>query len=108
MMNYVNYEWQIIEKYNVKLTGWPIHGPICNPSELGSHNIAILRDALAHGTCKWRKLTQEVSAQKDSNKQWDVNGEKVYGPLQKPRSQKAHVIDNEMQVDDYVVDKNTA
>jgi len=107
-MNYVNYERQIIEKYNVELTSWLIHGPICNPGKLGSHNIAILRDALAHGTCKWRKLTQEVSAQKDSNKQWDMNGEKVYRPLRKPHGQKAHVIDNEMQVDDHVINKSTA
>jgi hypothetical protein len=108
-MNYVNYEQQIAEKYGVKLTGWPIHSPICNPGQLSSDDTAILKDALDHGMCKWRQLTpEEVLAWKDSNKQWAANGEPVYGPPRKPRSQKAHVIDSEMQVDDHVINENTA
>jgi len=47
-------------------------------------------------------------AWKDSNKQQEANGETVYGPPRKPCGQKAHVIDSEMQVDDYVINENTA
>ncbi len=108
-MNYLNYEWQIVKKYGVELTGWPIHGHICNPGDLSSDDTAILKDTLDHGRCKWRRLTLgEVLAWKDSNKQWEANGETVYRPPRKPCSQKAHVIDSKMQVDDHVIDKNTA
>jgi hypothetical protein len=108
-MNYVNYKRQLAEKYGVKLTGWPIHSPIRNPSELSSNDTAILKDALDHGRCKWRQLTPEaVLARKDSNKQQEANGEPVYGPPRKLRGRKAHVIDSEMQIDDHVIDKNTA
>jgi len=108
-MNYANYERAIVEKYGVELTGWPIHGHIRNPGELSSNDNIILRDALDHGRCKWRRFTPaEALARKDSNKQRAANGEPVYGPTRKSRTQKAHVIDSEMQVDDCVIDNNTA
>jgi hypothetical protein len=108
-MNYANYERSIVEKYGVELTGWPIHGHIRNPGELSSDDNAILKDALVHRRCKWRRLTPaEVSARKDSNKQREANGETVYGPTRKSCTRKACVIDNEMQVDDHFIDENTA
>ena len=33
-------------------------------------------------------------------------GEDVYGPDQKQHGRKAHVINNDMQIDDHVVDEN--
>ncbi len=108
-MNYLNYEWQIVEKYGVELTGWPIHGCIRNPGELSSDDNAILKDTLDHGRCKWRRLTEEeVSARKHSNKEQKANGETVYGPTRKSCGQKAHVVDSDMQVDDHIIDENTA
>jgi hypothetical protein len=108
-MNYSSYQEKIIEKYGVELTGWPIHGHICNPGQLSTDDNIILLKALVDGKCKWRKLMQgEVSAQKLSNKQSDMNGGTVNELPQQPCTQQLHVIDSEMQVDDYVVDKNTA
>ena len=108
-MNYLSYQEKIVEKYGVKLTGWPIHGHIRNPGQLSTDDNIILLKALVDGKCKWRKLMQgEVSAQKLSNKQLDMNGGTVDEPPQQPRTQQLHVIDSEMQVDDHVVDENTA
>jgi hypothetical protein len=106
-MNYLNYEKKIVEKHSVELTGWPVHGPIHNPGKLDRDDIAILRRALVDKVCKWRKLTQEEAKdRKKSNQQRAACGEEVYGPDWKQRCQKAHVIDNDMQVDDHVVDEN--
>jgi hypothetical protein len=108
-MNYRNYERQIVEKYGVALTGWPIHGYIRNPGELTRDDTTILLNALTDDKCKWRKYTEaEVSYRKLSNKQRVANGEPVYGPDRRGRTRKVHVIDSEMQVDDHVVNENTA
>jgi len=62
-MNYSNYKQKIVEKYGIELTGWPIHGDICNPGKLNTDDNIILLKALVDGKCKWRKLRQvEVSA----------------------------------------------
>jgi hypothetical protein len=107
-MNYLNYERQIVEKYSVELTGWPIHGPICNPGKLDSADLAILRRALVDEVCKWRKLTEEEAKDREtSNQQRAACGEPVYGPDQKKCCQNVHVIDNDMQVDNHVIDENT-
>ena len=108
-MNYSSYQEKIVEKYGVKLTGWPIHGHIRNPGQLSTDDNIILLKALVDGKCKWRKLTQgEVSARKLSNKQLDMNGGTVDEPPQQPHTQQLRVVDSEMQVDDHVVDENTA
>ena len=107
-MNYLNYKWKIVEKYSVELTSWPIHGPICNPGKLDSADIAILRRALLDKVCKWRILTQEEAKDREKrNQQRAARGEQVYGPDRKKHCQNAHVIDDDMQVDDHVVNENT-
>jgi hypothetical protein len=99
-MNYKNYERKIVKQYSIKLIGWPIFNPICNPRDLSSNDIAVLRNALAQDQCKWRVLTQEeVDARVQSNKQCEANGESVYGPSQKLYAQKVHLIYSEIQGD---------
>jgi len=92
-MNYLNYEREVVEKYGVELTGWPVHGCIRNPGKLSSNDTIILLNALTADNCKWRRFTEaEGSDRKLSNKQRAANGELVYGPDRKARTRKAHVI----------------
>jgi hypothetical protein len=99
-MNYKNYERKIVEQYSIELIGWPILNPICNPRDLSSNDIAVLRNALAKDQCKGRVLTQEeVDAQVQSNKQCEANGESVYTPFWKLCAQKVHLIYSEIQGD---------
>ena len=107
-MNYVNYELKIVQKFGIELTGWPVHGPIRNPGFLDSDDMAILKRALDNKECKWRTFTQQEAQDREkSNRQRAANGEPVYGPARKNGTQKEHVIVNDMQVDDHVVDGNT-
>jgi len=106
-MNYLNYKQKIVEKYSIKLTGWPIHGPICSPGKLDSDDIAILRRALVDKVCKWRKLTQEEAKDwQKSNQQQATCGKQVYRPDWKLHCPKVHVINNDMQVDGHVINEN--
>jgi hypothetical protein len=109
-MNYKNYERKIVEQYGIELIGWPILNPICNPGDLSSNDIAVLRNALAKDQCKWRVLTQEeVDARVQSNKQREADGESVYGPSRKPRARKVRLIYSEIQGDGLgVIDEDAA
>ena len=58
-MNYVNYDTSIVERYKVKLRGWPSGVKFTNPSEIGTMNeIRALRDALKNGECIWVSLSK--------------------------------------------------
>ena len=109
-MNYKNYERKIVEQYGIKLIGWPILNPICNPGDLSSNDIAVLRNALAKDQCKWRVLTQEdVDAWVQSNKQRKADGKSVYRPSQKLHAQKVRLIYSEIQGDGLgVIDEDAA
>ena len=73
-MNYTNYEQKIVEHFGVALDGWPLDGHVCNPGDLGCKDMALLRDALENGVCKWTLLTsEELSARKAANQQSAVN-----------------------------------
>ncbi|KAH7908464.1 hypothetical protein BJ138DRAFT_1012744 [Hygrophoropsis aurantiaca] len=58
-MNYLNYEYGIVESHGVRLLGWPSDVPFTSPSNIGTVREARkLRDDLKSGACHWRKLTQ--------------------------------------------------
>jgi 3-dehydroquinate dehydratase len=93
-MNYANYEGKIVEKLGVALEGWPVHGQIRNPGELGYVDAILLRDALNSKECQWIRLNaQQLAARKASNVQRVANGEKVYGPPRKKYAKKTDMMD---------------
>ncbi|KAG1884398.1 hypothetical protein F4604DRAFT_1919591 [Suillus subluteus] len=64
-MNYVNYECNIVEHCSVALVGWPLPGPVCNPSKVGGRAEvqkllnALQRDPHHTESCHWVVLTDE-------------------------------------------------
>ncbi|KAG1859761.1 hypothetical protein F4604DRAFT_1684511 [Suillus subluteus] len=68
-MNYVNYEHNIVEHCGVALVGWPLPGPVCNPSKAGGRaEVQKLLDALQREphnreSCHWVVLTDEELVQ---------------------------------------------
>jgi hypothetical protein len=81
-MNYTNYELQIVERYSIALTGWPVSGHVRNPSKIGGRQeVEKLLNALQSETCKWVRLTKEqLTARIAQNKARQAAGEKVYQP----------------------------
>lgn len=57
-MNYVNYDKAIVEKYRVKILGWPDkEAPFVNPSEIGAiSTLRILHKSWKSGATHWVKL----------------------------------------------------
>ncbi|KAF8328053.1 hypothetical protein F5887DRAFT_898053 [Amanita rubescens] len=88
-MNYVNYEKSIIQKYRLKLVGWPDDVKFTNPASLTSvDDLRKLRHALRTQTCHWVKLSdRELRQHTESIKQREVSGECV-GRKRKARSDK--------------------
>jgi len=83
-MNYDNYECNIIEKYSVVLTGWPIGGPIKNPGKLAWVDLENLLNALESEKCKWVTLdAAQLAARIADNKARHAKGEVVYKPRQR-------------------------
>ncbi|GBE84395.1 hypothetical protein SCP_0603740 [Sparassis crispa] len=60
VMNYVNYERDIVLKYGITLQGWT-HEKWANPSDLSTSLLPLrtLLAALESGTCKFEQLTSE-------------------------------------------------
>ncbi|KAG1837230.1 hypothetical protein DFJ58DRAFT_734500 [Suillus subalutaceus] len=84
-MNYVNYEHNIVEHCGVALVGWPLPGPVCNPSKVGGRaEVQKLLDALQrdpHHTesCHWVVLTdEELVKRMTENRARHARGETVY------------------------------
>lgn len=79
-MNYRNYEGKIVEKYGVKLKGWPTNG-ISNPAAIGGRlQLQKLLAALESGQCHWVVLTDELEERKQNNQAREDRGEQVYQP----------------------------
>ncbi|KAG2135172.1 hypothetical protein DEU56DRAFT_738142 [Suillus clintonianus] len=84
-MNYVNYERNIVEHCGVALVGWPLPGPVCNPSKVGGRaEVQKLLDALQREphhreSCHWVVLTDEELVQRmTENRARHSRGEAVY------------------------------
>lgn len=61
-MNYINYDTQIMQRYQVKLVGYTYH-EFTSPYNIATvDDLRLLRDALRCGSCCWIRLTKgEVS-----------------------------------------------
>lgn len=88
-MNYVNYEKSIIQKYHVKLVGWPEDVNFINPVSLTNvDDLRKLQQALRTQACHWVKLSdREVRQHTKSIKQREASGACV-GRKRKTRSDK--------------------
>jgi hypothetical protein len=62
-MNYANYDRSIIQKYKVKLVGWPTCIPFGSPHNICTvDEVSALRHLLKDKTCHWTLMTdQEVT-----------------------------------------------
>lgn len=79
-MNYTNYERNIVEHRSFVLVGWPLGGPVWNPSKVGGRSgVESLLRALHQGSCHWVKLTDtELYARMKDNRARAARGEPVY------------------------------
>jgi hypothetical protein len=62
-MNYASYDRSIVQKYHVKLVGWPPGIPFSSPHNICTvDEVRALRHLLQEKTCYWRLMTdQEVT-----------------------------------------------
>ena len=80
-MNYDNYERKIVERFAVKLIGWPDDLlPICNPGQLGGRDrVQKLFVALTTNVCHWKKLSEQDRQRRiELNTECHARGEQVY------------------------------
>ncbi|KAF8335256.1 hypothetical protein F5887DRAFT_829706, partial [Amanita rubescens] len=87
-MNYVNYD-KFVQKYRVKLVGWPENIKFTNPASLTSMDeLRQLGQALRAHDCHWVRITEwEVRLHVESIKEREAAGESV-GRKRKQRSDK--------------------
>jgi hypothetical protein len=112
-MNYVNYEGSIVQKYHVKLDGWPVSIAFATPHNISTiDEIRLLQHHLLKKTCKWVKLNQakvkkhmETYAAKVKEgiivgHKWKVRSDK--GKRQKKRAVQddKEIEDKEVQIED--------
>ncbi|KAG2124823.1 hypothetical protein DEU56DRAFT_694695, partial [Suillus clintonianus] len=81
-MNYTNYEHTIVKHCSFALIGWPLPGPVQNPSKVGGRSgVESLLRVLQEGGCHWVKLTdQELLARMKDNRAQAARGEPLYVP----------------------------
>jgi hypothetical protein len=103
IINYRNYELQIVEKYGVILDGFPLP-KVVNPEQAGSRkDLEKVLRSLKDGTCKWVKLSDdelEARVERNRNRRLDEQGESLYH-RRKPRTVKPVELDRENAVERY-------
>jgi hypothetical protein len=84
-MNYINYKCSIVEHCGVALVGWPLSGPVCNPSKVGGRAEvqkllnALQREHQHSKSCHWVVLSEEELVQRmTENQAHHTRGEVVY------------------------------
>jgi hypothetical protein len=89
MMNYVNYDKQVVQKRHVKLTGWPNGINFIPPSNMMCiDDVRSLLHALRTKKCQWVRLsTSEAIEHMEDIERRRVAGEEV-GRKRKERSDK--------------------
>lgn len=87
-MNYVNYDNQVVQKYQCKIIGWTFNKFI-SPFDINTvDDLRTLRDALRCGACFWVRMTKaEVSKHAADLVLRETAGE-VIGKKRKQRSDK--------------------
>ena len=88
IMNYVNYDTQVVQKYQCKIVGWTFNKFI-SPFDIHTvDDLRTLRDALRCGSCFWVRMTKsEVSKHAAEMVLREKAGE-VIGKKRKQRSDK--------------------
>jgi hypothetical protein len=91
VMNYPNYEIQIMQKHQVKLVGFTFNEFI-SPFNINTVNdLRILRDALRCGTCCWVRMTKGEVARHSAELSAREAGGATVGKKRKGRSDKGMV-----------------
>ncbi|KAF8798251.1 hypothetical protein BYT27DRAFT_7218520 [Phlegmacium glaucopus] len=88
IMNYINYDIQVVQKHQCKLVGWTFNKFI-SPFDIHTiDDLRTLRDALHCGACHWVRMTKaEVSKHAADLVHREVTGEMI-GKKRKERSDK--------------------
>ncbi|KAF7976961.1 hypothetical protein HWV62_5024 [Athelia sp. TMB] len=88
-MNYVNYDKAIVQKWRVKIFGWPEDIPMVSPSEIMSiDDLRMLRESWRVGRTCWNTVTKaEVEEHMRDVEERRANGE-VVGKPRKERADK--------------------
>lgn len=86
IMNYMNYDMNVKQKYRCKLVGWTYH-KICSPFDIHTiSDIRVLLDALRSGKCHWVRMGQsELTKHAKEVEAKEAAGE-VVGKKRKGRS----------------------
>jgi hypothetical protein len=109
MINYRHYENKIVKPLGVALDGWPLPGNVRNPGDLTRDDLAILRNALDNGQCKWVILTpQQVSDREARDQEHEANGEVVDGQPSRKRARKNSPISSDKNRGDHDVGMDNA
>jgi hypothetical protein len=88
VMNYPNYEHQIMQKHQVKLVGFTFHEFI-SPFDISTVNdLRILRDALRCGSCCWVRMTKGEVARHSADVSAREAAGDIVGKKRKARSDK--------------------
>jgi hypothetical protein len=89
IMNYINYDTAIMQKYNVRLDGWPATITFASPHHISTiDEIRLLRHHLLEKTCKWVGLTREEIKRHMDEYAANVRDGAVTGRKRKVRSDK--------------------
>jgi hypothetical protein len=88
-MNYVNYKISIVQKYHVRLVGWPSDIPFVNPHQLTTIAAAkSLQNSLTVSTCKWVVMSKRQQKEHAATLVADAEGGQEVGRKRKVRSDK--------------------
>ncbi|KAF8308653.1 hypothetical protein F5887DRAFT_912336 [Amanita rubescens] len=115
IMNYANYDTAIMQKYNVRLNGWPATITFASPHHICTiDEIRLLRYHLLEKTCKWVKLTrEEVKRHMDEYAAKVGTGaagrrRKVRADKGKPRKRRRVAVEDEEDIDEDENEDNDA
>src|SRR5271168_507101 len=87
-MNYDNYDEKVVQKFKVKLVGWPFEKIISLAKLYTIGELRTLRDTLRSGACCWVQLSKlELKAHANEIATRREGGE-VIGKIRKQRSDK--------------------
>lgn len=86
LMNYTNYDMNVVQKYSVKLVGWT-YTRFVSPHDIHTiDDIRVLLAALRSGACHWMRLTKaQISTHAKEIEAREAAGETV-GKKRKKRS----------------------
>jgi hypothetical protein len=88
VMNYVNYDTQVVQKYQCKIVGWTFN-KFVSPFDINTvDELRTLRDALRCGACFWVRMTRAEVGKHAAEMVLREKAGEVVGKKRKQRSDK--------------------